>query len=953
MANAVSAAAFIGTLGINTHIDFNADGYQNLTNVENDINYLGVKIIRDSDENPSDAQTWLAVAQATGARFDDYIPETSVAGMQTALGYIQQLAQEGILTAIEGGDEEDDSYPASLGNTVQATALFQQQLYTLGQQLHLPTINMSFGAGWTATNDWRGDYGTVGNLAAYANYANAHTYPNAGQLPDPSIQRLNTLGEMAATQPVMTTEIGWSTSDFDEATIAKYVLDATMDGIKDGDAGMYFYGLYDDGSGNWGLFNADGTARPAATALHNLTTLLADTGANTASFTPGSLNDTLTGTQSGDNSLLIEKSDGSFWLSLWNESEAAYTPHTITVNLGEQAASVVEYDPLTGTSAIATWSNVSSVQVSVPDHPVLLEIIGATAGSGGSSGSSSTGSGGSTSTGTSGSTAGDPPVSSGMGATASPNDLALTLPGPQTVAAGSTLSIAGAAVSDAWGASNPGTMAVNVWDDNGNGTIAAPGHAAAASFTINGTLAQINTALAGLTFIAGSKGGTDGITLDAWNQAGVELTQTISVTVNAAPSAPQIAMPASETVIDGSTTKISGVSITDPLAAANPGTMAVNLWDDSGYGTISVPGKTAASSMTVTGTLAQINTALAGLTFIAGSKSGSDGVTIDVWDQAGMEKTQTIAVTVNLAPPQIAMPASDAVTAGTTTAVSGLSVTDPFAAGNPGTLGLDLNTISGTIGIRNAVGSNVTGLGTHAVQVVGTLAQLNTDLANLTYTAGSSGGNDTLTVNVWDQAGLHSTASAGVTVNPARQVINVAANNADPTVIVSNANINASAGDHTFFIGGTGDVITAVGGTETVMAFQGGNTITTGAGADEIRIAGSGNVVNAGSGWNTIADSGSGNTIVLPKAGQGTDAIYGYVLQQNDTLDMRSLLAATRWNGSAATLTDFIHISAPDGVDAVISVIPSGATGGASYHVATVYGAGPVSLATVLAHSLT
>ena len=62
----------------------------------------------------------------------------------------------------------------------------------------------------------------------------------------------------------MTTEIGWTTTSFSQPAIADYVLDATLDGIDDGDATMYFYALYDDSSGNFGLFNSDGTARPAA-----------------------------------------------------------------------------------------------------------------------------------------------------------------------------------------------------------------------------------------------------------------------------------------------------------------------------------------------------------------------------------------------------------------------------------------------------------------------------------------------------------------------------------------------------------------------------------------------------------------------------------------------------------------------------------------------------------------
>ena len=835
MANAVSAAALLNTLGINTHLDFGAYGYQNLATVESNINYLGVKIIRDSAETATDAQTWLAVSQATGAKFDDYIAETSPAGMATDLGFVQQLAKEGILQSVEGGNEEDDAYPASLGNTLQITAQFQQQLYALGKELGLPVINMSFGAGWTAANDWEGDYGTVGNLAAYATDANAHTYPGAGQLPDDAIQQLNTLAGMAASgQPVITTEIGWSTSVFSETAIAKYVLDAVMDGIKDGDRGMYFYGLYDDGSGNWGLFNPNGTPRPAATALHDLTTLLTDTGTNAASFTPGALNYTLSGTQSGDNSVLIEKSNGSFWLSLWNETEAANSPHTITVNLGAQAATVVEYDPLTGTSSIKTWSNVSSVQVSVPDHPVLLEIEGVSA----SAGTAKTV---------------PPPAPTPP----SPSDLSLTLPAPQTVTAGTTHAIAGISVSDAWAASNPGTMAVNVWDDAGDGTISVPGHAASGSLTISGTLAQVNAALAALSFTAGSKPGSDGITVDAWNQAGVEQTQTITVTIGAAPPTP-----------------------TGPVITA---------------------------------------------------------------------------------------PAIESVTTGTTTTIAHVSVADAFAAANPGTMALNLNADSGTIGITHAVGASIAGLGTEAVTVAGTLAQINADLANLSYTASTKSGSDSISVNVWDQAGLDSTATIEVTVKaatvmaatgtaatPVAQVINIAAGAAAPVITASHASIVATAGNHSITIGGTGDVISAIGGTETVMAFLGGNAITTGAGNDTIRIAGSGNVVNAGAGTNQIDDTGSGNTIVLAGvlAGQGTDAIHGFLLQGQDKLDLRSLLAATNWTGSTATLGNFLHVGAPDGSDAVISVTPSGKVGGASHNVATLFDSGPVSLSTLLAHSL-
>ena len=82
MATAVSATAFIDTLGVNTHLDFGGT-YANLAQVEANLEFLGLPNVRNFAETASDAQTWLQVAQATGAKFDDYIAETSPAGMQT------------------------------------------------------------------------------------------------------------------------------------------------------------------------------------------------------------------------------------------------------------------------------------------------------------------------------------------------------------------------------------------------------------------------------------------------------------------------------------------------------------------------------------------------------------------------------------------------------------------------------------------------------------------------------------------------------------------------------------------------------------------------------------------------------------------------------------------------------------------------------------------------------
>ena len=389
---AITTASVVNSIGINTHIDFNAYGYQNLSIVEAAINYLGVKNIRDSAANPSDVHSWLQVSRATGAKFDDFIGETSPSGMRMQLALMPRLAQEGVLNYIEGGNEEDDAYAASQGNNLRITAQFQQQVSAMGQQLGLPVINMSFGAGWTAANNWHGDYDKVGDLSAYTNYANAHTYPNAGQGTDAAIQQLNSDALIAAgSRQVMTTEIGWNTRG--QGAAVQGVVQAVLDGIKDGDKGMYFYALFNDMSGNFGLMNSNGSPTPAGTALHDLTSLLADNG---GSFTPASLSYSLSGQASNDNTLLMEKSNGSFWLALWDESAGTHTEsagtHTVTVTLASPASQIQVFDPVTGTTAIQSASNTNSISVNLGNDPLLIEIVGAggTTGSTGSDPSSGT-----------------------------------------------------------------------------------------------------------------------------------------------------------------------------------------------------------------------------------------------------------------------------------------------------------------------------------------------------------------------------------------------------------------------------------------------------------------------------------------------------------------------------------------------------------------------------------
>ena len=192
--------------------------------------------------------------------------------------------------------------------------------------------------------------------------------------------------------PEVITETGYETnvsdtySGVDQTVQAKFTLDELMDAFKDGVPKTYLYELFDEGGQYFGLFTADGAPKLVATAIHNLTTILADPG-STSAFTPGSLTYAVANLPIAGNQLLLEKSNGNFDLVLWAEaqiwnattgSEVVAPTQTSTVEFGQTQKVVLVFDPLTGTAPIAAYLNTQSVQVTLADHPLVVEVASAT-----------------------------------------------------------------------------------------------------------------------------------------------------------------------------------------------------------------------------------------------------------------------------------------------------------------------------------------------------------------------------------------------------------------------------------------------------------------------------------------------------------------------------------------------------------------------------------------------
>ncbi len=96
--------------------------------------------------------------------------------------------------------------------------------------------------------------------------------------------------------------------------------------------------------------------------------------------------------------------------------------------------------------------------------------------------------------------------------------------------------------------------------------------------------------------------------------------------------------------------------------------------------------------------------------------------------------------------------------------------------------------------------------------------------------------------------------------------------------------------------------------------------------------------------------SGSGHSYVLPVAGSGAEIFTTNILTRGDTLDLRTALAATNWNGSASTLTNYLTV-ADLAQGATLSI--SATSGGSGVAIATIDGTATATLSSLLAHSIT
>lgn len=402
-----------------------------------------------------------------------------------------------------------------------------------------------------------------------------------------------------------------------------------------------------------------------------------------------------------------------------------------------------------------------------------------------------------------------------------------------------------------------GLMTVRFVTSNGatgintaGGTIIA-GVNGTSDYTLRGTLGQINTALGSLLFASNANFGgtaTVTITVDDLGNSGVggNLTaQTVlSIAVTAINDAPVLSVPTTTVTLtedDPDPTAVIGISFTDD--AASTATLQVTVSAFNGRldfatktGLVVVGGAYNTSNVVIQGTQANLNAALASLTYQSLTNfAGNDSITVRVEDlgatgsggpQQALGLISVFVDPVNDAP-VVSAPGPFDVNEDTNLTIFGTRIDDPDAQN--GVISVTLAATSGTITLGSTANlASVSGNGTSNVTITGELVHINAAIFQLIYRGNLNyNGGDTIAITVSDNG---FSGSGGAMPGNGSISITVLPINDAPTVVVPGA--QSGSEDVPLPISGisVGDVEVAAAGAEilvTITAQQGTISFTT------------------------------------------------------------------------------------------------------------------------------
>ena len=380
-----TASQFLSTLGVNVHVEYTDGKYANAGNVLADLAYLGENHVRDAVLNPSNqGQSNYDTLANAGVKFDMFFQGNS---LPSTLNLVDAFVTRhpGAVSLIEGPNEVNN-FPISYGGQSgdAAAVAYQNALYS--------AVKSDAALSGVAVADLT-SYPFLKGASDDANY---HFYPFHGAQPGAAYG--SSVSDLAAAEPgkaIVMTEGGYNTlladtyfGGVDELTQAKLTLNLYCDNAKAGISTSYVYQLLDayadptnsNSDSHFGLFHLDNSPKIAATAIHNLTSVLS-AGAD-PNATSTALAFETTGLPSANDMLTLTKSATVHDVLVWNEptiwnfdtkSEVAAGAAPTSFHF-DNAVNVSVFDPLAGASPTASYTNVHDVSVSLVDHPLIVEV---------------------------------------------------------------------------------------------------------------------------------------------------------------------------------------------------------------------------------------------------------------------------------------------------------------------------------------------------------------------------------------------------------------------------------------------------------------------------------------------------------------------------------------------------------------------------------------------------
>ncbi|MEY4518755.1 MAG: hypothetical protein RLZZ499_1354 [Cyanobacteriota bacterium] len=397
-----SANDFVDSIGVAVHISYRDTGYDKYNEIiKPRLQELGVSHIRDGVrlEDVDTQQKFLDLAKI-GIKSTLVMDPRDENTSSRAVTVVKSILES--VEAVEGPNEWEmhpelqyagQSFPEGVRQ-------FQAELYKAMKAdpstAYIPVLSPSILADHKAPE--------LGKVAC--DIGNIHHYPRGKWgIPIDGIEGKLTVGRiLCGNQSIIMTESGYNTSVYDrsqygvsEKVAAKYLLRLFLEYFNLGIKRFYTYELIDfkpnsqgsQSGWHYGLLRYDGSPKPDFIALKNLISLLKDANkTKTSNLTSNLLNlkpleATLQGNTTNIHQTLLQKSNGNFYLILWQEvpsfehqtkTELVVPKRLLTLTLNTPISKAAIYQPVNSITPLKKYKNVKRLKLQVPDHPLVIEL---------------------------------------------------------------------------------------------------------------------------------------------------------------------------------------------------------------------------------------------------------------------------------------------------------------------------------------------------------------------------------------------------------------------------------------------------------------------------------------------------------------------------------------------------------------------------------------------------